>query len=408
MNPKLALSAFIRDRYSASVLTNHNFALGGPMAALPALPLVQLRPLDALLDAIAITLQIKPDQFDDAERRYLEVGKWLSAPGSKLAHFKSRIYAQGSMRLKTTVRPREARGEEYDLDIVFEIDDATIGAMQLYRLVLERLRENPDYRDRIVELNRCIRLDYAGFHLDILPARRDPFHIDGCIEIPDCDLREWQPSNPNGYANWFELRCTIARGVIRASAQQPLPEPEPADLLVSLRRVVQLMKRRRDNRFGDDGGAPRSVVLTTLAGDFYNGRQSTSDVLDATLAGIEARTAAEEAAGRRLVVLNPSHPEEDFSERWDAEPEEYRLFRKFIGQFRMELAQLRSTEGLDDQGRLLNEMFGQALGTQAVERYMRQMRQAMDVGLHRFKGPAIIVGGEEGRKPRAHTFHHGS
>jgi hypothetical protein len=313
------------------------------------------------------------------------------------------------MRLKTTVRPRDSRGEEYDLDIVFEVEDATIGAMELYNLVLERLRENPEYGKRIKKLNRCIRLEYSGFHLDVLPARRDPFRIDGCIEVPDCDLRDWYPSNPNGYADWFEARCARAReALVKAATQQPLPEPGPEDLLVSLRRGVQLMKRRRDNRFGDDGRAPRSVVITTLAGDTYTGLQSTTDVLEVTLAAIATQADAEEKRGRRLVVLNPSHLEEDFSERWDDEPDEYQLFKEFVEQFRGEVATLRATEGLDEQARIINEMFGHGLGSRALDAYMVEMGHAKDSGALRYKGPAIILGGNEGQKPAPNTFHHGA
>jgi hypothetical protein len=381
------------------------------MGALTAVPLVRPTVLDHLLDHIGLTLQIRPVQFEDAERRYLEVGAWLGAKDSPLGRFRSQIYAQGSMRLRTTVKPRESRGEEYDLDLVFEVDDATIGPMELYNMVLTRLRQHPDpaFPDRIKALKRCIRLEYAGFHLDILPARRNRFRTDGYIEVPDRDLRDWHPSNPNGYAIWFEARCAQARtALVKASTQQPLPEPEPADLLVSLRRVVQLTKRRRDNGFGDDGRAPRSVVLTTLAGDLYTGQQSTTDVLESMLAGIEARVAHAEALGQRLVVCNPSRPEEDFSERWGREREEYDLFKEFVRQFGREMAELRRAEGIPEQARLLNGMFGRGLGTRAVDGYMAELGRQKETGRFRHQGPALIVGGTAGRPTAPHTFHHGA
>ena len=311
------------------------------------------------------------------------------------------------MRLKTTVRPRPTRGEEYDLDIVVEIASASIVPMELYRMVMERLKASPEFRGRLRPLNRCLRLEYAGFHLDILPARRDPSRLDGCIEVPDRELRDWHPSNPSGYASWFEDRCAIAKEAVRARVHEPLPEPEPEDLLVPLRRAVQLIKRRRDNSFGDDGGAPRSVVLTTLAGGLYDGRASTVQVLQHTLDGIAERAVQAERNGRRLVVLNPSHEEEDFSERWDTEPGEYRKFRDFVAQFARELATLQVTEGLDEIGKMLNQMFGNAVGTQAVATYMRRVRETTDARAHRYVGPAVVLGGTTGRKPAAHTFHDG-
>ena len=84
--------------------------------------------------------------------------------------------------------------------------------------------------------------------------------------------------------------------------------------------VVQLLKRWRDIHYANSGYPPVSIVLTTLAADFYTGEQSISFALLGVLDGIVARLDAAQAQGRRLAVPNPVHLEEDFSERWDSCP----------------------------------------------------------------------------------------
>lgn len=363
--------------------------------------------LDELLDRICLLLQISDTQFEDAERRYHDVGRWLAGPGTPLGALQSRIYAQGSMRLRTTVKPRESRDEEYDLDIVFEIDDDRVGPLELYNAVRRRLEANDDYRARLTPLNRCLRLNYSGFHLDILPARRNPARIDGYIEVPDRELRAWHPSNPDGYAGWFERRCaTMVSEQARAGMVEPLQAPCAEDLLATLRRSVQLIKRRRDNVFGARDDAPRSVVLTTLAGHLYGGQIATASALRATLDGIGSQVDAADRRGQRLVVLNPSRPDEDFSERWDDRPDEYQAFRRFIDQFATEIEQLSALEGMEEQAAMLNQMFGHGIGTRAADAYMRDMARAKASRNLGHIGPAIVVGRDAGRPNAPHTFHH--
>lgn len=142
-----------------------------------------LKSLDELVEEICVTLQITPTQFESAEKHYRAVGDWLAKPGSVLAHLQPSIYPQGSMALRTTVRPRER--EEYDLDLVVQVSAFDNDPMRLYELVRHRLLEHADYRDRLEPLKRCLRLSYANqFHLDILPARPDFMRGTTCIEVP--------------------------------------------------------------------------------------------------------------------------------------------------------------------------------------------------------------------------------
>lgn len=364
--------------------------------------------LDAILNEICGTLRLSDEQFALAERKYREVGEWLTAAQGPFSQARGAVYPQGSMRLRTSVRPRRSLDEVFDLDAVFQVDAPAMTPELLYMAVLKRLEQNPDFRSRIERKNRCIRLVYGGaFHLDLLPARTATAEHPRAIEVPDRERRDWHPSNPEGFAQWFEGRCSTAQGVLKARSIQPLHEPIAPALLEPLRRVVQLMKRRRDNWFPEGAEPTRSIVLTTLAAQQYTGADSTSEALTETLHAINRAADRAEAARGRLVVLNPVRPEEDFSERWTGDPKAYRDTRRFLKDFAQEMDDLNRAEGLDTIAQLLNTMFGSELGTRAVKRAMERWKEAKDTGKLGFQGPAIVVGSAAARPIAAHTFHHG-
>ncbi len=359
--------------------------------------------LDHLVAEICLALQISPTQFELARQHYEAVGDWLSRAGSPLQRLSPRIYPQGGMAIRTTVKPRGR--EEYDLDIVLEVDPVDADPMALYEDVAERLEENDVYRPRLERMKRCLRLRYEHqFHLDILPARKDLLRGSTCIEVPDTKLECWKPSNPLGYIVWFERRCKGEALLDAIREQAPLLPVLIEQQLQVLRQAVQLMKRRRDNAFQGADTAPRSIVLTTLAARHYAGSESLTAALEQILIAIE--TDVRLAAPSPIEVRNPTNPDETFSESW-SDPNHYRAFVKFIGDFRREISELRAAEGLDEIGQRLDRMFGDSLGQRALVAYGGRLGDAKASGNLRFAAPAIIVGGREGRQSPPHTFHHG-
>ena len=215
------------------------------------------RDIDQLLDTVCVTLQIAPAQFDRAKEQYQAVSEWLAAPASSLQPLRPEIYPQGSMASRrTTVKPRAS--DEFDVDLVLELQAPTADPMSLYGAVERRLREHSEYCARIERKRRCLRLNCASdFHLDVLPARPDVRLGGTCIEVPDRRLEAWKPSNPKGYAMWFEGRCETGPSALAKRKHVPLPEPLPEHLTRALRRGMQLLKRRRDILFKDTALAPR-------------------------------------------------------------------------------------------------------------------------------------------------------
>ncbi len=298
--------------------------------------------IDFLLEKVVEDLQLTPTQYKAAVDHYEAVGRYLEHPKSPLAQLRPAIYPQGSMALQTTIKP--IGRQEHDLDLVQQTLPSGRDPMWLYETTYAWLAANPVYKPILERYKRCIRLNYAKssrFHLDVVPAEPDLAKPVPCIQVPDRNIRDWTPSNPLGYIAWFNARSIIRlREGIRAMA--PLPAQQSADDKPPLPLAVQIFKRRRDWAFRDDvDDAPRSVLLTTLAGLHYAGEASPLESLYTILASIELEI--DRAAPDTIVVVNPMNADESFTEAFN--DVSYRKFIAFIRRFRRELADLLAVSG---------------------------------------------------------------
>jgi hypothetical protein len=323
--------------------------------------------LDSLLEQICRALQLTQGQYEDLKQKYEAVGTWLSAEGSTLRPFTPDIHSQGSVRLGTTNRPW--RGEEYDLDIVCQLHGCGHAPpLSVYEAVFQRIVSNERYSAILERKKRCLRLNYFGnSHLDILPACPDPHRGGTCVKVPDCQLKDWSPSNPVGFAEWFFVKCKIIALMEFSElrkAVRPLPSPVPSEYKYPLQRIVQLMKRHRDSFFDGNRDDARSVVLTTLAAESYGGEQSLIQGLDAIVGAILRRV---ESYPGILPVLNPTNPYENFADSWTTEG--YARFKAYIRNFRRHLDKLLRGEGLDMAKVALSDLFGGGVTAQALKAY---------------------------------------
>jgi hypothetical protein len=357
--------------------------------------------LDDLLDRISRKLQLSPTDYARVEQSYRAVTSWLRAEGSPIAEFFPDIYPQGSFRIRTTLKPRGR--DEFDLDFVCELQvDPTRfpDPIVLLDMIEERLRASGLYKDKVTRKNRCIRISFDRFHLDILPACPKPsscLYGEHAVVVPDCDADDWKPSNPKGYAKWFEVMAQEA--VVRfMKSVEPLPEQQSCDELSTLSLGVQLMKRNRDIVFENKPKrAPISIVLTTLAAQNYHGQPSVSEAIAAILDGIVAMIP--DIANARLVVLNPTNLEEDLSERWDVAPEAYLDFVSWLRDFRDQWKQLIGLRGFGVHkiSAALERMFGERITKEVVEEHIRAYegpRQSGALAVERGTGlivPATVV-----------------
>ncbi len=197
--------------------------------------------LDDLLALTCEELQLPPSWHEAADEHYQAVCAWLEADDSPLRWLHPAMYPQGSFRIGTTVRP--IGREEFDLDFVCELSlgPSKHDPIAVLNGIERRLAANEMYRPMLKRLKRCVRLVYASqFHMDILPARPESPPNGTRILVPDRKLSTWLPSNPKGYAAWFESRGALGL-VALARKVEPIPDQQPASDKTPLQRAVQLL-----------------------------------------------------------------------------------------------------------------------------------------------------------------------
>lgn len=295
------------------------------------------------------SLDIPRSLYQRAVSRHRSLGEWLCRDGSRLREFSPHVSPQGSFRLGTVVRPLAA-------DAVYDLDNVTTLTLPKATITQKRLKELygleiQDYATahgmlaRPEDKNRCWRLPYAdevNFHLDSLPSLAEEEGFVRTLRMRDVpeewarcaiaitDKRHpayeklttlWLTSNPRGFARWLESRIgTFAevrrRELVQSRLYAAVEDVPTFELKTPLQRAIQLLKRHRDVMFVDTPDvAPISMILTNLAGHAYSGE---ADVYDA-VQGILARMLRYVRA-KRPRVPNPTHPDEDYADKWAKDP----------------------------------------------------------------------------------------
>jgi hypothetical protein len=370
--------------------------------------------LDLMLFDVCESLQLSPTQHQKAEDRYQAIANVISAANSPFFCWDSSLYPQGSMRLRTTVKPIDT---PHDLDLVceFDVSHELVNPMALLDDMFKLFSDHGVYGGMVERKNRCVRIEYKDeFWLDILPACRDDYNGGTCVQVPDRDRRSWKPSNPVAYAVWFKnasrriiVKFSDSRRelIIAEAAVEPLPALQATEEKTMLQLVVQLLKRWRDVHYANSEYPPISIVLTTLAADLYSGEQSISTALLEVLNGIVARLDAAHAQGKRLQVPNPVHPVEDFSERWDACPGAYLAFNDGIRKFATAWREVCLTHG--NPGRLAKGVFGRVID-EAILREARSMQADRSGSLLGVASTGCIVPAAAAVVPMLRNTNHGS
>src|SRR5438874_3007602 len=136
------------------------------MDVITEMNIIQKRLIVGLLEWACQKIELSEKQATLAAERYGTIGTWLG-DGEHALLSEALIYAQGSARLRTTVRP--VRRLEHDIDLICELPHTgpQLLVAEVHRLVGDRLREHHSYRGMLEPINRGWRLNYANeFHLD--------------------------------------------------------------------------------------------------------------------------------------------------------------------------------------------------------------------------------------------------
>ena len=303
-----------------------------------------------ILEHMIGMLELPDSAYAKAKDRYDDIGEWLGRDESACVGYDPHIFPQGSFRLGTAIRPLDER-EEYDLDLACKLRTKftkTMFTQEALKILIgqeiESYRTFRGIKSPKEEKHRCWRLDYQddlSFHMDIVPcipeeklrqnSIMESMKISGVhetlagliakdsVSITDdrhpryrkiCD--DWNVSNPEGYAQWFESRMKQGFCEKRFFAKGQVDEIPLYKRKTPLQRAIQLLKRHRNLMFkNNDDAKPISIIITTLAARAYQGELDIESVLINILS--QMGNFINSNVPR---VPNPVNPQEDFANRW--------------------------------------------------------------------------------------------
>jgi len=302
-----------------------------------------------IFDNMIRLLELPDSAYKKARKRYEDLGDWFGREDSTLLNNNPHIFPQGSFRLGTAIRPIDEH-EEYDLDLACKLRDEISKnnctqeqLKEIIKVELEAYRQARGIKKELEAKHRCWRLEYQddlSFHMDIVPCipadeeqRKNILESMRTAELEDSiavlaskttvsitDDRhknfnqicsDWKISNPEGYAQWFEYKMNKQQ--IKNIQEELQVDNVPLyKKRTPLQRVIQILKRHRDNWSKNNPEAkPISIIITTLAGRAYNGE---SDIATALGNVLEKMGGLINITKPR--IPNPVDPGEDFADRW--------------------------------------------------------------------------------------------
>lgn len=363
--------------------------------------------LDDLLDRMAESLQLDKTRYDLMIQHYEAIKKWIEADELFFKPFKYELYPHGSVKIRTTVKP--IGKDEFDLDLALHLKTqwGNHTPEKIYSELKRRLSEHSVYKEKLELKNRCVRLNYAGdFHMDILPGIQENEWDEDKLRIPDRALGYWVSSNPRGYSKWFLNKTNIVKLSLleKAIRAENLPTNDYENKK-PLQRAVQLIKRYRDIYFQkDDTYKTSSIVLTTIAGLYYNGEESIFLTVENIVNQIRANTLY---MPKRIKVLNPVNAEEDFTDKWENEPKYYDAFKAFSEHLYKEWQELKKENGIITEARILKGLFGDDLYLNAQNsqaNLIEKSRNSNQLGINRNTGTIGSLGAAATVPIKTNTF----
>jgi hypothetical protein len=389
----------------------------------------QRKQFNEIFDELGKSLDITPAQYQAAVTSYQFVGDWLSKPESPLAPYSPEILPQGSFLLGTMIKPIHD-DDDLDVDLVCRLlgKKSSWSQYDLKKIVGDRLKDNETLKRMLdKEGRRCWTLlhrDSAKFHMDVLPAivssnfkvilekslsasmsASDLKNVaELAIRITDkltsnyftsTNPDEWLKSNPFGYAAWFKVRASldIYKSIILSEAVQPVPEYKKQKL--PLQRAVQIKKRHRDIMFNGDDDKPISIIITTLAAKAYQGQ---TDVIEALISIVNTmenfiEERYDSKSGRIIKwIANPVNPEENFADKWPANPKKQENFYRWLRQIKSDVENITSQRGLHNIQEALSAPFGKSAVNSAFSNIGESAREFRESGAMKMTAGTGVLG----------------
>lgn len=353
-----------------------------------------------LLSTVCEKLELTETQRKRAEDSYKAITNHLkqSFPDSDVF-----LYPQGSMAHHTTLKP--IGQDEHDLDIVCELSgfDRSITAEELYGMVHDALKCEP-WKNKLKLKNRCIQIAYKGeFHLDVVPSLCCAPPV-GSIQVPSRDRKDYVPSNPRGFKEYFEnvaikrlrFEQLICMANNEAQARKADVEPlsqYPGVNLKPLQRVVQILKAHRNHYFYNRKGfVPSSIVLTLCAARVYERLADEQflfktglDVMYAICSEIH-RPISDYYPDPAYTLYNPRNNMENLVDSWTNE--NWQTFKGWQNSVIELLKQVDAQMPEGDKHGLLKSHFGENTANRTIASYGYRVRE-----LAQSKALTVTTGG---------------
>jgi hypothetical protein len=243
---------------------------------------------------------------------------------------------QGSLRQGTIIKPR-VDDTEFDVDLLLRLAPQDGWRPVDYLDGVRQVFESSDrYRDMVANdpnIHRCITIDYVGdFHVDVVPS----IEVDGDCFIMNSDTDQFEATDGDGYARWFEGRNARTGG--------------------HLVRVVRLMKYLRDEHEWN----VKSILLTTLLGERVQNDDTTarfSDIPTSFLLLVDRLDLWLQAQATMPTVVNPALPTEEFVRHWNSET--FNKFKNDIAEVASKVRTAYASTDADKSAELWQQVFGE-------------------------------------------------
>lgn len=351
--------------------------------------------LNEFLETLVASLEVPESMYQKAMRRFDSITDHLRRPNSLIRKYDTRLYPQGSFNLGTAIKPFDEDGH-YDVDVVCELNEtkSAITQKSLKELVGHEVKEYQrinGFLKKPEDNRRCWTLLYADteqFHLDILPAipdkegfsrlliekRASAYWTDTAIAITDQKhprftiiTDDWYVSNPKGYAEWFKSKITKRIEKLAEYRQVRVDQIPTYNVKSTLQKTIQILKRHRDILFKDDhDNKPISVIITTLAAQFYNSEDSLLDALANIISKMSTLT---ERNPTGLKVQNPVNPLENFTDKWTEKPSKEQAFRFWVSRINEDLSNALEAGDVTSVAEIFAPSFGENMIKTAVNKY---------------------------------------
>jgi len=324
------------------------------------------------LELLLEELELPSSTYKTAEARYEDLGSFLSSD-SPIVQYEPQVFVQGSFCLGTAIKPL-VQTDTYDLDLTCKLTSGISKSIitqesfkNMVGIAIDQYISKRHIKKAKESKRRCWRIEYQdsiNFHMDVVPGIviedtlflqesmiKSSISVETAAEWaklaynitdnkrPDYSIisYDWNISNPEGYAKWFEQRMEpIGYNLLMEKAGYK--KLKVFERKTILQRCVQIFKRHRDIMFKSETGLkPISIIITTLAGQAFNRERTMEDAITNI---IDKMGGLIKKSGVR--IPNPTRPEEDFADKWKENPKLELAFHRWLMQAQADFSNVLS------------------------------------------------------------------